>query len=131
VGTNKRYADRIDSRAIEKARLGSRDGLSRPAYPDWTPPWPAIRIGEAEWVVMREAKDEPRAVIRAVTLGPLSEVYFRVVTWAPTSEGRTLIGYFESLEMADRAVLFAPPRANPDPRTSTGHGGNSSIPSPR
>lgn len=71
---------------------------------------------------MRDSKSQPAAVIRTVKLGPRNETFFRVVTWAPTSEGRQLVGYFETLAIADRSVKFVPPQpAMPDPRTSTGH----------
>ncbi len=77
---------------------------------DWQPPWPPIQVAMDEWIVMRDKKTEPAAVIRIVRLGPREELYYRVVTWAPRSEGRTLVGYFRSLGDADRAVLFVPPQ---------------------
>ncbi|MDH6182176.1 hypothetical protein M2152_002358 [Microbacteriaceae bacterium SG_E_30_P1] len=72
---------------------------------------------------MRDSKSEPAAVVRALKLGPRNETFYRVVTWAPTSKDRQLVGYFPTLAVADRAVLFTPPRPRmPDPRTSSGHG---------
>jgi len=123
LGTNKRYAEQIDARMSARAS----EAASRPPAPtlvvrDWVPPWPPIRIGESEWVIMRDAKNQPAAIVRTVTLGPRRETFFRVVTWAPRSEERKLVGYFESLAIADRAVLFTPRTpTSPDPRTSTGH----------
>jgi len=113
VGTNKRYADSIDRRAQERApRHPEQQAQPR----DWQPPWPPIRIAEAEWIVMRDAKNEPAAVIRAVRIGPRNELFYRVVSWAPTSDGRTLVGYYATLQLADRAVLFRP--ANGAPQSS-------------
>lgn len=75
----------------------------------WRPPWPPIRIAQNEWIVMRDSKREPVAVIRALRFGPRNELFFRVVTWAPESAARTLLGYFPSLDEADQSVLFTPP----------------------
>ena len=123
MGTNKRYADKIDARMTERAaEAASRPPVSRPVIADWVPPWPPICISEGEWIVMRDSKSQPAAVIRTVKLGPRGETFFRVVTWAPTSEKRELVGYFQTLAIADRSVKFTPPRpVSPDPRTSTGH----------
>jgi hypothetical protein len=118
LGTNQRYADSIDRRA----RLRTEAPLEQPpsrAQPeqtpvrDWQPPWPPIRIAEAEWVVMRESTSEPVAIIRVVRMGPRNETFYRVVTWAPTSEGRRLVGYYPTLAEADRAVLFSPKSVTP------------------
>ena len=124
VGTNKRYADSIDQRA----RLRTEAPLEAPpqqrsppapsirpqaALRDWQPPWPPIRVAELEWVIMRESKSEPVAVVRVVRMGPRNETFYRVVTWAPTSEGRTLVGYYVTLAEADRAVLFRPGNVTP------------------
>lgn len=80
---------------------------------DWQPPWPPIRIAEAEWVVMRDSAREPAAVIRVVRMGPRNESFYRVVTWSPASEGRRLVGYYRTFEEADRAVLFSPRMTSP------------------
>ncbi|MDP9027436.1 MAG: hypothetical protein M3N46_07740 [Actinomycetota bacterium] len=77
----------------------------------WRPPWPPIRIAQSEWIVMRDSKREPVAVIRALRLGPRDELFFRVVTWAADSAARTLLGYFPTLDEADQSVLFSPPPA--------------------
>jgi hypothetical protein len=65
-------------------------------------------VAELEWIIMRESKSEPVAVVRIVRMGPRNVSFYRVVTWAPTSEGRTLVGYYVTLAEADRAVLFRP-----------------------
>ncbi len=65
---------------------------------------------------MRDAKNEPAAVIRAVRIGPRNELFYRVVSWAPTSDGRILVGYYATLQLADRAVLFR--QANGTPQSS-------------
>ncbi|WP_150308201.1 hypothetical protein [Planctomonas psychrotolerans] len=74
----------------------------------WQPPWPPIRIGESEWIIMRDSSREPVAVIRHLQLGPRRQWFYRVVTWAATSERRELIGYYPTLEEADRSVKFQP-----------------------
>lgn len=120
VGTSKRYADSIDRRAElrgDHPRSRSSPAEGRPAargpVREWTPPWPPIRVGESEWIVMRDSVREPVAVIRVVTMGPRKESFYRVVTWAPTSDARSLVGYYRTLEEADRAVLFAPTTVSP------------------
>ena len=117
MGTNKRYADSIDQRARLRtdAPLEQRVTARPPqaALRDWQPPWPPIRVAEAEWVLMRESKSDPAAVVRVVRMGPRNETFYRVVTWAPTSEGRTLVGYYTTLAEADRAVLFTPGNVTP------------------
>jgi hypothetical protein len=75
----------------------------------WQPPWPPIRIGPGEWILMRDSRREPAAVVRHLQLGPRREWYFRVVTWAETSEGRELVGYYRTLDEADQSVKFRPP----------------------
>ena len=124
MGTNKRYADKIDARMDANIdRSTARPPLARPVVSDWVPPWPPIIISEVEWIIMRDSKHQPAAIIRTVTMGPRNERFFRVVTWAPKSEDRQLVGYFETLAIADRSVKFDPSQPSmPDPRTSTGHG---------
>lgn len=89
-----------------------------------SPPKP-IRISRVEWVCMRNDPVLPKAVIRLVTVrerrgtdeGPPCERY-RVVTWAPDSADRLLVGYFDSLAEANAVVLFD----IPDPTSVvTGH----------
>lgn len=114
MGTNKRYADSIDQRAGQRSESPpQRRSEPQVAVRDWQPPWPPIRVGEGEWVLMRESKSEPRAVVRVVQMGPRNETFYRVVTWAPTSEARTLVGYYATLAEADRAVLFSPGNVTP------------------
>lgn len=107
-----------DPRARLRTEPPTEPPADRPQTPsgpvrDWTPPWPPIRIGESEWVVTRDSTREPVAVIRVVTMGPRNESFYRVVTWAPTSDARRLVGYYRTLEEADRAVLFAPNTVSP------------------
>jgi len=109
MGTNKRYADRIAREISDKIDgIVARPPLQMPVVRNWQPPWPPIRISEVEWVIMRDSKLEPAGVIRMMKMGPRNETFFRVVTWAPTSEGRKLVGYFDSLGTADRSILFDP-----------------------
>ena len=117
MGTNKQHDERIDRTVAERAQTPPQ----RPVNP-WKPPWPPIRIGVAEWVLMRESRTEPAAIVRAVTMGNRGERFFRVVTWAPTSEDRQLVGYYPSLSEADQAVLFDPPNPiTPDVKLANGH----------
>lgn len=76
----------------------------------WDPPWPPMRISASEWIVIRDSPRLPAAVIRRLEFENRS--IWRVVTWAPTSEGRQLVGYFPTLEEADRSVRFTPPDRN-------------------
>lgn len=75
---------------------------------NWVPPWPPIQISTSEWILMRDERRTPAAIVRALRLGARHELFYRVVSWAPTSEGRELIGYFRTLDEADRSVLFTP-----------------------
>jgi hypothetical protein len=88
----------------------TRKGASMSAWP-----WPPIRIGEDEWIVMRNEPGTPRAVIRRFSSG--GGTYYRAVSWAPNSEERVLIGRYPTLQAADDAVLTDPPqdvRSGPD-----------------
>lgn len=93
----------------------------------WQPPWPPIRIGPGEWILMRDSRREPAAVVRHLQLGPRREWFFRVVTWAETSEGRELVGYYRTLDEADQSVKFQPPvlsaRSGPPNGGGVTHGG--------
>ena len=111
MGTNKRYADSIDRRAAERQRAAESAVNTNPepsaALPDWKPPWPPICVAENEWVIMRNSQREPVGVIRALRMGPRNELFYRVVTWALTSQGRALVGYYPTLAEADRSILFS------------------------
>ena len=75
---------------------------------DWTPPWPPIQVATSEWILMRDDRRTPAAIVRALRLGARRELFYRVVSWAAASEDRHLIGYFQTLAEADRAVLVTP-----------------------
>lgn len=117
MGTNKRYADSIDRRAAARQRDAEAAVNINPepsgALADWKPPWPPICIAENEWIIKRNSQREPVGVIRALRMGPRNELFYRVVTWALTSQGRTLVGYYQTLEEADQSILFS----TPAPRT--------------
>jgi len=109
MGTNKRYADRIDREVAAKLDASAaRPIVPPPVVRDWQPPWPPIQISEYEWVIMRDSKLEPAGVIRMLKMGPRNETFYRVVTWAARSEDRRLVGYFDTLGTADRSMLFDP-----------------------
>ncbi|WP_108248682.1 hypothetical protein [Planctomonas deserti] len=98
----------------------------------WQPPWPPIRIGAGEWILMRDSRREPAAIVRHLQLGARREWYFRVVTWAETSAGRELVGYYRTLEEADQSVKFRPPvlsaRSGPPNGGGSTHAGLSGQP---
>ncbi|MDJ0336609.1 hypothetical protein QMG83_15375 [Salinibacterium sp. G-O1] len=109
MGSNKRYAEAIDRRMDQKIQnLADRPPVPPAVVRQWRPPWPPIRFGEDEWFLMRDSNREPAAIIRKLRMGPRSETYYRVVTWALQSADRNLVGYFATLEEADRSVLFVP-----------------------
>lgn len=85
MGTNKRYT---------------------PPPRAWEPPWPPVQISDCEWVIIRNYAETPAALVRRFDADADHPAYFRVVTWRPTSAGRKLIGRYESLKDADRAVFF-------------------------
>lgn len=64
---------------------------------------PPIRIGEAEWIIMREEPDRPAALVKYFAPSG-APAYFRCVSWAPRSADRRLIGRFATLAEAERAV---------------------------
>ena len=74
-------------------------------------PWPPIRVGETEWLIMRNSPTHPKAVVRLLPATAEAAERYRAVTWAPRSEQRLLIGYFATLGAADEAVLEDSPRA--------------------
>lgn len=66
---------------------------------DWHPR--RLAVG-TEWLVSIPGQPEPLAVIRRLTFE--GRVVFRAVTWAPTSGGRSLIGYYPSSDEAAVAI---------------------------
>jgi hypothetical protein len=63
---------------------------------------PVANAQPSEWLLSQGALGTPYAVIRRFAFGDLNrpDVWFRVVTWAPGSEGRELIGWCRTLEAA-------------------------------
>lgn len=55
-----------------------------------------------EWLLSQGALGMPYAVVRRFVFGDGNrpDIWFRVVTWAPQSEGRELIGWCRTLEAA-------------------------------
>jgi hypothetical protein len=100
VGTNRRYS---------------------PKPRQWDPPWPPTQISDCEWVIVRNYPDIPAALVRRFDATPDHSTYFRVVTWRPTSSGRVLVGRYETLKDADRAVPFLDENGKPtaEPPSST------------
>ena len=117
MSVNKRYD--MTSEHVEQF-LAKPLPEQRPVQ-QWRPPWPPICISEYEWILMRDSDRNPAAVVRSLTMGPRNERFFRVVSWAPTSEGRKLVGYYNTLDEADRSVMFSPDTPKtPDVRESAG-----------
>lgn len=54
---------------------------------------PPICLSGGEWAIMRDSNIEPVAIIRKLALGACSDTFYRIVTWAPASEDRQLVGY--------------------------------------
>jgi hypothetical protein len=73
---------------------------------DWQPPWPPIQIAECEWIILRNHWKRPAAIVRRIEGDNGCPAHFRVVSWAPTSADRKLLGRYLTLEAADRSVLF-------------------------
>ena len=72
-------------------------------------PWPPIQISDCEWIIMRHERTRPKAIVRRFEASEHHAGYFRVVTWAPLSKDRQLIGRYPSLELANEAVLVDSP----------------------
>lgn len=72
-------------------------------------PWPPIQISDCEWIIMRHDRAKPKAVVRRFDADERHPSYFRVVTWAPLSKDRQLIGRYPTLQLADEAVLVDSP----------------------
>lgn len=55
-----------------------------------------------EWLLSQGALGTPYAVVRRFAFGDANrpDIWFRVVTWAPRSDGRELIGWCRTLEAA-------------------------------
>lgn len=73
---------------------------------DWSP---VTQAHPVEWVMQAAPGQPPYAVIRLIGFGDPSrpELFYRVVTWAPASDGRRLLGYCRSLtEAAELAWDF-------------------------
>jgi hypothetical protein len=68
-----------------------------------------IRYDSETWIVMRSDPVLPAAVILRLR-NPDGREFFVTVKWDLDPAARRLIGRFESLEDADRAVLYDVPR---------------------
>lgn len=66
---------------------------------------PYIQIDADMWVVMREDKYRPRAVIKRVTAYDGVEQYF-LLTWQMDPTQRKLVRIHESLEAANQSVKW-------------------------
>lgn len=70
-----------------------------------TLPFPLSQARPVEWLMRTTDSQPPYAVIRRLLKGDPNrpEEWFRVVTWAPGSEERELIGYVRTID--DAATL--------------------------
>lgn len=59
-------------------------------------------VATVEWTVNVPGHPEPAAIIRRLKLQGVER--FRVVTWAPTSAGRDLVGYYPTGDAAAEAA---------------------------
>ncbi len=69
-------------------------------------PWhPVADAHASEWLLRQGTTQAPYAVVRRFAFGDPNhpDVWFRVVTWAPSSQGRELIGWCRTLEAAAAA----------------------------
>ncbi|MFI5060616.1 MAG: hypothetical protein ACHP7F_04150 [Actinomycetales bacterium] len=66
---------------------------------------PGVNAQPIEWRLRQDAVGEPYAVVRRFEFGDPKhpEIWFRVVTWTPRSEGRELIGWCRTIEAAAAA----------------------------
>ncbi|WP_157696995.1 hypothetical protein [Leifsonia sp. 21MFCrub1.1] len=67
---------------------------------------PVANAQPTEWLLRQGALGSPYGVIRRFAFGDPNrpDVWFRVVTWAPASSGRELIGWCRTLEAAAAAA---------------------------
>ena len=79
--------------------FAARARASRDYAPGWHPVLAAVEVEAGQWVMV-DPSGERYAVILLLELG--GERGYRVVTWAPLSADRTLIGYYRSLRAAAR-----------------------------
>lgn len=66
---------------------------------------PPVRIELDVWAVMRYRPDQPAAIIQRIT-DQRQVAQFLVLTWHPEPYRRRLIAMFDTLEQADRSVLW-------------------------
>lgn len=73
-----------------------------------------ILIGIDTWVLMRGSKRIPVAVVQLIDRGARTE-HYRVVSFAPESAGRRLLGRYRTLQAADQSVRFTVPQTRQAP----------------
>lgn len=86
--------------------------------------WHPRRLALAtEWTLTVPGEPEPLAVIRRLRIE--GRIVFRAVTWAPTSGGRELIGYYRTGDDAAVGVWrrYVAERSDRHERASRTHGG--------
>jgi len=93
-------------------------------YGDRVIDWHPRRLATGtEWTMAVPGQPEPIAVIRRLRFE--GRVVFRAVTWAPTSGGRELIGYYRTGDAAAVAVWrrYVDQQADRHERAASTHGG--------
>lgn len=90
---------------------------------DWHP---RRLVAPVEWTVTAPGRPEPLAIIRRLRIE--GRPVYRAVTWAPTSGGRELIGYYRTGDDAAVAVWrrHTAEQAAQHDRASHTHGGRES-----
>lgn len=63
-----------------------------------------MAVTPVEWELSAPLDGQPLAIIRLVRLGAKREAYYRSVTANPDRSARVLIGYWGSLDEADRGT---------------------------
>lgn len=85
---------------------------------------PRHLVAAVEWTLTAPGQPEPLAVIRRLRFE--GRPVYRAVTWAPTSSGRELIGYFPDGDAAAVGVWrwYVAQQAARHERASRTHGGH-------
>lgn len=64
-----------------------------------------IRLDTDTWAVMRDTPDHPKAIIHRVT-DTAGESRYLVMVWHPEPSKRRMAGIFDTIQAADRSVLY-------------------------
>lgn len=86
-----------------------------------------IQIGTDTWIIMREYREIPKAIVHRLT-ATNGESKYMLMTWEPIAADRRLVGMHASLDDADKAVPWPnpadanmPPIPNHSPEATAEH----------